>query len=440
MVDILKITRYHYSVSKLCLKGEFMKNNICVCFYEDEKSNSFYPLTLTRPVHELVCGTRSIKQRVLDILKPKKENVFHIIREELQSVYGVKNKIGIPDSDTLFINSRLLLPDFLKEIKFDKECVYTVNGETAAFFLKKKILKKESYSGFSFLFEEVVNVLEQKHVDGIMVNYLWELVDLMPDLTAYDFNNFYESNIHGDFSVASVIHGDSNLVYCAENSNVHAFVELDTMNGPVIIEQGAEIHSFTRIEGPSYIGRNAIVLGAKIRSGSYIGENCRAGGEVENSIMLANSNKYHEGFLGHSYVGEWVNLGALTTNSDLKNNYETVDVMLDGVKTDTGTIKAGCYIGDHSKTSIGCLLNTGTYIGAMCNLLASGGLLPKYLPSFSNYAKDRFLKSFPLKSLFETASTVKQRRGNVFTDEEKTLFEDIFNRTKAKRDKLRGRS
>jgi hypothetical protein len=123
----------------------------------------------------------------------------------------------------------------------------------------------------------------------------------------------------------------------------------------------------------------------------------------------------------------------------LKNNYSDVDVFVAGKKTDTLYNKIGCFIGDHTKTSIGCLLNTGTYIGVMCNILAAGSLLPKYMPSYSNYANGRFSRHFPLKSLFETAGIVKSRRGDIFTPAEEGLFRDIYDKTKPERDKLKGK-
>jgi len=134
------------------------------------------------------------------------------------------------------------------------------------------------------------------------------------------------------------------------------------------------------------------------------------GGEVEESIIHAYSNKYHTGFLGHSYVCEWVNLGALTTNSDLKNDYSTVKVYLNGNPVDTGSIKVGSFIGDHTKTSIGTLLNTGTIIGIMCNLMAGSGPLPKYIPSFCWYLQDRISKGLGLGAALATARAAMGRR------------------------------
>ena len=138
---------------------------------------------------------------------------------------------------------------------------------------------------------------------------------------------------------------------------------------------------------------------------------CRVGGEVEESIIQGYSNKYHDGFLGHAYVGEWVNLGALTTNSDLKNDYSTVSVVLDGkTPIDTGSTKVGSLIGDHTKTSIGTLLNTGAYVGAMAVIAATGKPLPKFIPSFAWFLEGVVTKGFGKKALYETARMAMGRR------------------------------
>ena len=126
---------------------------------------------------------------------------------------------------------------------------------------------------------------------------------------------------------------------------------------------------------------------------------CRVGGEVEESIIHGYSNKYHDGFLGHAYVGEWVNLGALTTNSDLKNDYSSVSVVLDGkTPVSTGSTKVGALIGDHTKTSIGTLLNTGAYVGAMALIATNGKLLPKFIPSFAWFLEGAVTKGFGKQS------------------------------------------
>jgi len=131
---------------------------------------------------------------------------------------------------------------------------------------------------------------------------------------------------------------------------------------PVVVEEAVTVHSSTRLEGPCYVGRRTQLRAAQVRGGT-IGVECRVGGEFEASILHGHSNKYHDGFLGHSYVGEWVNLGAITSNSDLRNDYGEVFVPLQGDPIPTGQAKVGCFLGDHTRTGLGSMLNTGTAVG-----------------------------------------------------------------------------
>jgi len=186
------------------------------------------------------------------------------------------------------------------------------------------------------------------------------------------------------------------------------------------------VHPFTRIEGPAYVGTGCTLLGTKLREGCSIGPVCRIGGEIEESIIHGHSNKYHDGFLGHAYVGEWVNLGALTTNSDLKNDYSHVDVMLNGKKVSTGSTKVGAMIGDHTKTSIGTLFNSGAICGAMCILMATGQPLPKTIPSFAWFINGVVTKGFGKRSLYKTAETSMSRRKQEWTEADEALWDKIF--------------
>ena len=203
-----------------------------------------------------------------------------------------------------------------------------------------------------------------------------------------------------------------------------------------------EVHPFTRIEGPCFVGRDSILLGAKCREGNSIGPACRVGGEIEESIIHGYSNKYHDGFLGHAYVGEWVNLGAMTTNSDLKNDYSSVAVSLDGKRpVDTGSTKVGSLIGDHTKTSIGVLFNTGAYVGAMSLILAAGKPLAKFIPSFSWFMEGVVTKGFGKNKIYETARKAMPRRGRQWTEAEEAMWEEVHRMTAPMRDELvrRGR-
>jgi UDP-N-acetylglucosamine diphosphorylase/glucosamine-1-phosphate N-acetyltransferase len=136
------------------------------------------------------------------------------------------------------------------------------------------------------------------------------------------------------------------------------------------------------VVGPAWIGPGSHVLGGKLTSVA-LGPHCRVGGEVESTVFQGYGNKRHQGFLGHAAVGEWVNLGALTANSDLKNNYGPVRVWVHGVETDSGESKVGCFLGDHVKTGIGTLLTTGAVVGPGSNLFAGGRFTPRYLPGWA---------------------------------------------------------
>src|SRR5436190_4200689 len=200
-----------------------------------------------------------------------------------------------------------------------------------------------------------------------------------------------------------------------------------------MIDREAVIAAFTRLEGPCYVGPQTHVLGAKLRAGTTLGPNCRIGGEVETSIVHGYSNKYHDGFLGHSYVGEWVNLGAGTQNSDLRNDYGEVMVTVNGQRVATGLNKVGCFLGDHTKSGLSTLLNTGTNAGIFCNLLPMGLLLPKYIPAFSSCWNGSLVEQADLPGLLRTAAEVMRRRGETFSEVHAALFRSLFDQTAAER-------
>ncbi|MEP0843065.1 MAG: hypothetical protein HRF43_10185 [Phycisphaerae bacterium] len=268
---------------------------------------------------------------------------------------------------------------------------------------------------------------------GPWFEYLWDVMLASPEEITADFAAAGRRGIHGKVHGSSAIYGPSDAVYVADGAEIHPFVCIDTRHGPVTIESGCEVHPFTRIEGPCYVGPGSILLGAKVREGCSIGPMCRVGGEVEESIIHGHSNKYHDGFLGHAYVGEWVNLGALTTNSDLKNDYSTVSVYLGGRTVDTGSTKVGSFIADHVKTSIGTLLNTGSIVGTAAVVVATGEPLPKYVPPFTWLLNGAMSKGFGLGPLLKTARTAMSRRKVEMTPEDEALLRKVFELTEQDR-------
>lgn len=190
--------------------------------------------------------------------------------------------------------------------------------------------------------------------------------------------------------------GKEKHLYIHPTAIVYPGVVIDTTQGPVIIDKEVKITSFSYIEGPVYIGPYSHIDNARITNGTAIGKNCRVGGEVGNSILQDYSNKHHEGFLGHSVIGSWVNMGALSTTSDLKNNYGTIEIQSGNQTVNTGTIKFGSIIGDFSKIGIGVMLNTGTTVDVGCNLVdsrISGYRAPfTWVSQDRKYRLDRFLQ------------------------------------------------
>jgi UDP-N-acetylglucosamine diphosphorylase/glucosamine-1-phosphate N-acetyltransferase len=229
--------------------------------------------------------------------------------------------------------------------------------------------------------------------------------------------------------------GPQDQLVVAKGVTVDPFVFADTRGGPVLIDRDAVVHSFTRLEGPCYVGKDSWITGAKLRAGCTIGPCARIGGEIEASIVQGHSNKVHDGFLGHSYIGEWVNLAAGTQTSDLRNDYGAVSVTVNGERLATGKNKVGAYIGDHSKTGLGALLNTGSTIGCFANLLPSGSLLPQVVPPFCQVQHGELRELWDLRKVFHTASRVMQRRGKTLTEAHRDFYYDLFEATEKLRKK-----
>ena len=211
-------------------------------------------------------------------------------------------------------------------------------------------------------------------------------------------------------------------IHISASARISAGVILDASEGAIIIDEDALIDIGALIKGPTYIGKNSIInLGAKLNGEVCIGPYCKIGGEVEHTTFHGYSNKQHDGYLGHSYIGEWVNLGANTNNSDLKNNYSSVRIKIGNVQVDTNEMFIGCIIGDYTKTGISTMINTGTYIGLGCNIFGAG-FQDKYIQNFS-WGKD---EKTDLNKFIETLKVVKKRRNQKTTNAELELIKNIY--------------
>lgn len=419
--------------------------------FEDDYFSNFKPLTYTRPVFELRCGVFSFLERA--VKKISHERVFLHVREYLRGIEEYKyvdvavNSVDDLDDDLILISGRLILNDkfdlFFEKLLKNKNVIFIQDDSVVAGLLSPATAKNVFYSKSECLVD-VQDFLEFKDdlciikVDGVsLIRNIWDLIDLNHELLCYDFYlKVKEPKLLGQIDDRAVIYGDVKNIHVEGSVVVEGNVNVDARGGPVYIDENVKIQGPSSIHGPCYIGRNTrIVSGARIRSDCSIGETCRIGSEVESSIFHGYSNMYHTGFMGHSYVGEWVNIGALTANSDLKNTYGQIKMRFQGREVNTGKIKIGCFIGDHVKTSIGCQIYTGRLIGVSSHL---HGTVFEDVPSFTIYAKSLGLEpvELNLKSAVKTMTRMYERRGKKPSDVEVKLMEKVFELTSEERSRL----
>ena len=404
--------------------------------FEDACFDQFFPLTYVRPVFDLRCGNTTLREKIERAAGQKADAVF--VRDWLQSAYAARNSgdsvndlAALKGDDLLLVNGRCL---WLGDAKLPSggNCCGKVGDEVAYLALTKETAEKIEADTLSDFISAAASLATDEEVSVPFMSYPWDLIHENAKAICDDFQKLGRSGVEGTLAELAAIWGPKDQVYIAPGAVVEPTVVIDTTDGAVIIEEGVTVNPHTRIQGPVSVGRDTILIGGKIREGTTIGPVCRVGGEVEEAIIHGYSNKYHDGFLGHAYVCEWVNLGALTTNSDLKNDYGTVECMMKGQLMDTGSGKVGCFIGDHTKTSIGTLINTGTMIGMMSNILGVGHLLPKSVPSFVMFMEGKFFKA-GIKQLIGTARTAMGRRKVEMLQEEEELLTFLFGLTKEER-------
>jgi UDP-N-acetylglucosamine diphosphorylase/glucosamine-1-phosphate N-acetyltransferase len=379
-----------------------------ICIYEDEHFANLFPLTYTRPVFELLCGTMSLGERIRKFF-PEANLVFKC-REYL--IPTLKEKYpSIPinlliEGECLYINGAVLFDKSLFDKITSDGSLTLVHQETTVAFWNGLSTKKQT-------------------CEASVIGYPWDLIKCNTEMISKDF---VAAKIEGKLYNGVHVVNES-FVTVGKNSALKPGVVVDAENGPIIIGEEVTIMPNAVIEGPCYIGdRSVIKANAKIYEGTSIGPVCKIGGEVEASIVHRYSNKQHDGFLGHSYIGEWCNLGADTNTSDLKNNYGNVKVEIDGKDIDTGSLFVGLMMGDHSKSGINTMFNTGTTVGVSSNIFGAG-FPPKTIPSFA-WVDGKDVQGYRLDKAIEVARTVMARRKVTMTENYEKLLKYIFEVTK----------
>jgi UDP-N-acetylglucosamine diphosphorylase/glucosamine-1-phosphate N-acetyltransferase len=413
-----------------------------VAFFEDGAAMGLAPIALTRPTCELVCGRFSVFERWrCDFDHHGRAGEWALfVRPELAEVCRerhpgcrVNEYAWLGDGPTLLVNGRWIA-DAAPALALGLDDVAVLDGTVVAAVLDPLEAAAFTEHNWDGTLAALARGRRAVEAGGVLARHPWDLVNHNAKRLEADFALADPHGAKEDLGPQVVVMGSRDRVVVHATAEIHPFVVLDARRGPITIDADAVIQSFTRLEGPCHIGRGSQLFRAHVKDGSTVGPVCRVGGEVEASILHAYVNKYHVGFLGHSYVCPWVNLGAQATNSDLKSDYGPVRVPLSGEPIDTGTAKVGCFIGDHTKAAIGSLFNTGSSIGVMCLVLPGGALLPKHVPSFARVWLGELADGWDLGRSLETARAAMSRRGVELSAAEERLLRTLERQTYAERE------
>lgn len=404
-------------------QNNFPKN---IILFGDDNWFHLLPLTFTRPIAELRVGILTIKEKWEIHLNG---HVSYITQDYLAEKYP----INIED-DNLLINSTLLpsniILNYIKQLQLNE-----------ALLLGDELLAARlSADQFDLLSDDPASL---KTLKGINLEGIAGL-DISRIMRPYDIFMLNGQEIQHDFDIItkgrkSQPISDTNKiigkhpVFLEEGAVMECCI-INTEGGPVYIGKKALVMEGCLIRGSLAVCEGAVIkMGAKIYGPTTAGPHCRLGGEVNNSVLFANSNKGHDGYLGNSVIGEWCNLGADTNTSNLKNNYLPVKIwsyVKEGFE-DTGLQFCGLIMGDHSKAGINTMFNTGTVVGVASNIFGDG--FPRtYIPSYSWGGASGFT-THQLKKAIETAEIVMKRRNQDMSEEDKKILEYIFHDTATNR-------
>jgi UDP-N-acetylglucosamine diphosphorylase/glucosamine-1-phosphate N-acetyltransferase len=409
-----------------------------ICLYEDRRVAGLHPLTLTRPAADLLCGLTTLGRKQARHFGS--EVVGHLCRPALADWLRARDPFApvnepawLRAAPAVLVNGRWLPPrapavarDWFAEGPF----VGTVEGEVAFAVLDTRRLQVVSPGTVDDCLDDWSQTLPRREVGGALVRGSFDLVDANGAELARDFAAACDPAEAGFHPAGLALVGPAERLFVHASARIDPHVVADTTAGPVFVGEGAAVTAFTRLEGPCAVGAHAQLLSAKVRGGTTIGPHCRVGGEVECSVLLGYVNKYHDGFLGHSYVGEWVNLAAGTITGDLRCDYRPVRVRVNGVEVSTGRTKAGSVFGDHAKTGLGVLLNCGTSVGAFAQVLSTGTFAPREVASFTRVGPGG-TKGLGVAEALATADVVMRRRGRELTPQLEAVYRALAGATAA---------
>lgn len=391
----------------------------------------FAPITLTRPVFCLASGMVTLLQRQLRVLKPDRLTLW--VRPELAEFcrQRVLPQLHIPadvnrpldDSPAILLNAAICrpaaLPAFPPATALEPCIHFAPNGHVAFAAVQSPGLCPADIFDNSSRWQEVLQ-LRPIDTPQQLATQIADLIHENDKLITEDFADLsatYQSLPAGLFHAI----GSANI-RVGPDVQISPGVVLDASSGPIVLDSGVHVGANSVIEGPCYIGPKTTVRPLTlVRGGMTIGPACKVGGELAQSVIQGNSNKGHDGYLGHSFLGEWVNLGAGTITSNLKNTYGQISLKIGARDINTGKIFMGALIGDFTKTAIGTRLMSGSYLGVN-TMIACSDYSPRFIGSF-RFITDARQEPYELNKAVEVAKRVFARRNRPFTGVDTQLMD-----------------
>lgn len=408
-----------------------------VVLFEDERVDRLAPFTINRPVYDLRCGILTLRDKVKTGL-PGFGLAYHVrefLKPWVEHHYRTNHVNRGFQSPCLLLNGRVLWnANTLQSLARDAEdMLYVCKKQPAAVRLDR--LDRWDIDWSRPLQSGWFSRLPTKEIDALWIEYPWDLIYRNPEQIHHD-SSLLGCNGAKDGDLYPGVHLiEEHQITVAERATIKPGAVLDAEKGPIVIDEGALVMSLAAIQGPAYIGkRTQIKMGAKIFPGSSFGEMCKVGGEVEQSVIHSFSNKGHEGYLGHSYLGQWVNLGADTNTSNLQNNYGLIHCMMQGEKVATGLQFLGLMIGDHSKSAISTVFNTATMVGVGTNVYGST-FPPRSIPSFVWGGSEGFVE-YRFDKFVESAARMMARRSVELSEIEKEVLYRVFKEGETERSRF----
>jgi UDP-N-acetylglucosamine diphosphorylase/glucosamine-1-phosphate N-acetyltransferase len=338
-------------------------------------------------------------------------------------ISGLAGEAQTPTREVVYLNGRYLAGLLGEGLKPPQTLVDSCGKPILAVRTAAEATSLLSLTGTELAIA-LVQKSEVYHTSVIKsADFAWDFMEFSPTALAIQLGRLTQYS--GAQALRDGVSGVQKIgdhpVVCGDNISFLPSTVFDTRLGAIHIGAGTEIEPFCYLQGPLFIGDNCrIKSGTKLYQGSSFGKVCRVGGEIGNSVLQSYVNKQHDGFLGNSHLGSWVNLGADTTTSNLRNDYGTVKMKVGGKLIDSESMNIGLIAGDHTKTGINTMLNTGTIAGVGCNIFGAD-YPPRFIKSFS-WGGAAKLKTEPLARLLATTETVMSRRGQMLSANERELL------------------